>query len=84
MQNCGIGNDGGSQVLEMLKNNESLAIIDLRANEDMDPQLLKKIMQKLYHNNKACVVEVNRATQSVFHFSKENMNIKGKPGKVKR
>ncbi|KAJ9580749.1 hypothetical protein L9F63_024075 [Diploptera punctata] len=54
MQNCGVGDVGATAVLDMLKSNVSLAIVDLRANQDVNSQLLKEIMQQLHVNNQGC------------------------------
>jgi hypothetical protein len=51
LQNCGIGNTGGKAALEMLQLNVSLAVMDLRANKNINSELLMQIMRRLYVNN---------------------------------
>jgi hypothetical protein len=51
LQNCGVGNTGGKAALEMLQLNVSLAVMDLRANQDISSELLTQIMRQLYVNN---------------------------------
>lgn len=51
LQNCGVGNTGGKAALEMLQLNVSLAVMDLRANKNINSELLTQIMRQLYVNN---------------------------------
>ncbi|PNF34217.1 hypothetical protein B7P43_G17515 [Cryptotermes secundus] len=51
LQNCGVGNTGGKAALEMLQLNVSLAVMDLRANKNINSELLTQIMRRLYMNN---------------------------------
>jgi hypothetical protein len=51
LQNCGVGNTGGKAALEMLQANVSLAVMDLRANQNVSSELLMQIMRQLYMNN---------------------------------
>jgi hypothetical protein len=58
LQNCGIGNTGGKAALEMLHTNVSLAIVDLRSNQDLNSELLTQIMRQLHINNQGTSQEV--------------------------
>ncbi|XP_069687965.1 centrosomal protein of 78 kDa isoform X2 [Periplaneta americana] len=51
LQNCGVGRTGGEAALDMLKTNVNLAVLDLRANQALNPDLLKAIMIQLHVNN---------------------------------
>jgi hypothetical protein len=63
LQNCGVGNTGGKAALEMLQLNVSLAIMDLRANKNINLELLTQIMRRLYMNNHGAPQKVWRKGQ---------------------
>jgi hypothetical protein len=58
LQNCGVGNTGGKAALKMLQLNMTLAIVDLRANQNISSELLAQIMRQLCMNNQGAPQKV--------------------------
>ncbi|KAM9391391.1 centrosomal protein of 78 kDa [Pholidichthys leucotaenia] len=50
LQRCGLSNEGGRRLLEALKTNSSLCVLDIRGNPLVDKGLIKTIIEKVLMN----------------------------------
>ncbi|XP_022047993.2 centrosomal protein of 78 kDa isoform X1 [Acanthochromis polyacanthus] len=50
LQKCGLSNDGARRLLESLKTNSSLCVLDIRSNPLVDKVLIKTIIEKVLMN----------------------------------
>uniref|UniRef100_A0A3P8TS93 Centrosomal protein 78 n=1 Tax=Amphiprion percula TaxID=161767 RepID=A0A3P8TS93_AMPPE len=50
LQKCGLSNDGARRLLESLKTNSSLCVLDIRSNPLVDKVLIKTVIEKVLMN----------------------------------
>ncbi|XP_041856380.1 centrosomal protein of 78 kDa isoform X2 [Melanotaenia boesemani] len=50
LQRCGLSNDGARRLLESLKTNSSLCVLDIRSNPLVDKGLIKTVIEKVLMN----------------------------------
>lgn len=50
LQRCGLSNEGGRRLLEAMKTNSSLCVLDIRSNPLVDKVLIKTIIEKVLMN----------------------------------
>ncbi|KAM6931366.1 centrosomal protein of 78 kDa [Xenentodon cancila] len=50
LQRCGLSNDGARRLLEALKTNSSLCVLDIRSNPLVDKVLIKTVIEKVLMN----------------------------------
>ncbi|KAK7933521.1 hypothetical protein WMY93_004417 [Mugilogobius chulae] len=59
LQKCGLSNEGARRLLETLKNNSTLSVLDVRSNPLIDKALIKTILEKVLMNADGELPEYN-------------------------
>lgn len=65
-QNCGISSVGAERVLELIKENKYLSIVDIRANNNVIPAMVTDIMALLAENNADEIPAVSNEFFNIF------------------